>query len=475
MASSSSISTDTTVNSSPFSSTSEDDSYLTTVSVQHYRERLYFVRIHYSQLPSSFRALLHAYSCAGDAEDVEPLQCWPALVYWDLDDFLGDLSPNEQKKILSDHETEPINFVARLLAWNHRDDGELGYVRLPHAIPFHEHHKLEQRFAHLLAQDDLGAIDTDTCSIHHHARRFLAAVEKASQLNEESITSGSIFYADSPSYDSNAATTEYRSRDVEGNGCAGKHSQITPTLLSSGYGKLDKKEDSVVANVLQTPPRVTKKKRKCEPALDTPPRDETKKKKKRKKARNRSGRNGRKTQSNAEEQEAGSRLVWNKSSVGSSARNDRTCMLDAIIDLIPSEIDKVEMYDAMILKMPKEGDTSVKCMNGVLEEYGLVLRSVTGKYNLGGGLEYHLLQERTCKLVIALKLTNLKKQTMSHCVAWDGKVIYDRPKNSVVSEIIDRRNQTASKRVFRKLYPDREFLCWQVIRVFSLDRIHNDE
>ena len=88
----------------------------------------------------------------------------------------------------------------------------------------------------------------------------------------------------------------------------------------------------------------------------------------------------------------------------------RACWMQSLtIDLIPSEIDKVEMYDAMILKMPKEGDTSVKCMNGVLEEYGLVLRPVTGKYNLGGGLEYHLLQERTCKLVIALKLTNLKK------------------------------------------------------------------
>ena len=74
-----------------------------------------------------------------------------------------------------------------------------------------------------------------------------------------------------------------------------------------------------------------------------------------------------------------------------------------------------------------------------------------------GALEYHLMKESNRKLVITLNLTNLKKQTMSHCMAWDSKVIYDCPKNSVVSEIIDRRNQTGSKRVFASFTPRGNF------------------
>ena len=42
---------------------------------------------------------------------------------------------------------------------------------------------------------------------------------------------------------------------------------------------------------------------------------------------------------------------------------------------------------------------------------------------------------------------------MSHFVAWDGNVIYDKPFSSKVNSSHDRTNRIMSQLAFEKLYP----------------------
>ena len=76
--------------------------------------------------------------------------------------------------------------------------------------------------------------------------------------------------------------------------------------------------------------------------------------------------------------------------------------------------------------MPAEGDTSVADLANALSVHGLSLVPVSGEYRKKGGVEFNLLQERQCKLVINLRLTDLDGDPMSHFVAWDGDCIHDR-------------------------------------------------
>ena len=123
---------------------------------------------------------------------------------------------------------------------------------------------------------------------------------------------------------------------------------------------------------------------------------------------------------------------------------------------------------AISSSMPTEGDTSMMNITDALATNGLMLKQVNAKYIRKGGAPFHILQERECRMIISIKLTNLEGMTMSHFVAWDGKVIYDRPFTSNVNNIRDRANPERSNMAFAKLYPKSEFKSWQITTVYQL-------
>ena len=79
-----------------------------------------------------------------------------------------------------------------------------------------------------------------------------------------------------------------------------------------------------------------------------------------------------------------------------------------------------------------------------------------------------MLQKHNCKLVVSIKLTNLKGKESFHSVDWDNKVITDSPHNYVVNETYDRTNSEKSRLAFLKLYPLTEFKSWQITSVYEL-------
>jgi len=171
--------------------------------------------------------------------------------------------------------------------------------------------------------------------------------------------------------------------------------------------------------------------------------------------------------------QGGSRLVLNKSAViDVGGKNDRTCLLDAISQILPNDKDKARVCAAFTSAMPAEGDTSIMCANHALSLFGMTLERVSERFHRTGGPAFHLMQEHECRLIINIKLTNHSKQTMSHFVAWDGKVIHDRPHESRVNNTSDRADFQGSKSVFRKLYNKKKFLSWQITNVYELAHTH---
>ena len=84
------------------------------------------------------------------------------------------------------------------------------------------------------------------------------------------------------------------------------------------------------------------------------------------------------------------------------------------------------------------------------------------------GVQFHLLKEINCKIVVNIKLTNSKGETMAHFVAWDGNFIYDEPFRSKVNSSHDRTSRIMSKLAFGKFYPKSKFREWQITQVFEL-------
>ena len=98
----------------------------------------------------------------------------------------------------------------------------------------------------------------------------------------------------------------------------------------------------------------------------------------------------------------------------------------------------------------------------------MFLKRVSGTYIASGGPAYNLLQEHNCKLIIYMKLDDLKKRPMDHFVAWDGNMIYDRPHNVKVNNSTDRKNKAGSMAVFASLYHKKFFSSWMICNVYEL-------
>jgi len=168
------------------------------------------------------------------------------------------------------------------------------------------------------------------------------------------------------------------------------------------------------------------------------------------------------------QKKGGSRLVPNMSSINQTRKNDRTCLLEAISALLPSNEIKQAFCSELSSIMPRSGDTAITCANEALKPHRMLLKPVSKEYHQNGGAAFHLMKERQCKLVINIKLTNTKNQVMSHFISWDGKTLYDQPEMSIVNDTYDR-HEKGSKKVFEKLYKKTDFRSWQITSIYRLE------
>ena len=149
--------------------------------------------------------------------------------------------------------------------------------------------------------------------------------------------------------------------------------------------------------------------------------------------------------------------------------NNRTCMPFAIAALLQDHPDIMDaILESLLSAMPGEGDMKTSEAKKALAPHGMWLERVGKNYNKKGGYPYHLLQEYKCNLIIHIKLTNIRKQNMFHCISWDGTTIHDQPQSIKVNDTYDRRKPHLARKVFDKLYPKNKFLSWQITNVFQV-------
>ena len=80
------------------------------------------------------------------------------------------------------------------------------------------------------------------------------------------------------------------------------------------------------------------------------------------------------------------------------------------------------------------------------------------------------MKECECRLVINIKLGVIARKTLfaPHFVAWDGKVVWDRPHSVKVNDTSDRTTIEGSRDVFGRLYHKKQFSSWQITNVYRL-------
>jgi hypothetical protein len=190
-----------------------------------------------------------------------------------------------------------------------------------------------------------------------------------------------------------------------------------------------------------------------------------------KQKRSRKRKQGTRNTQQAKKKEGGARLFRNPHTPAEGGSNERKCLVEAVEALLPA-VKQEQVQAAMIQAMPASGDTKVEHLTNALAGHGLSLKPVSGKYRKkGSSIEFQLLQERECKLVVHIALTDHNGDEISHFVAWDGKVITDKPLNSRVNNTTDRTNEKKSKLAFGKLFPKSEFASWQITAVYELRRV----
>ena len=177
-----------------------------------------------------------------------------------------------------------------------------------------------------------------------------------------------------------------------------------------------------------------------------------------------------KNQTKKKKNEHGARLILNNSEPHKATTNIRTCLLYAVMSIIPkSKMDRDKLSSDIIDAMPTVGDTSVKDIQSALSNNSLRLNNVSRRYHKRDCAPLDLMNEESCSLLISLLLTNTNGKVMSHFVSWDGDVIFDNPFKIKVSRRIDCVSMKSSKEVFMKLYPEKEFKSWQICSIYSLE------
>ena len=84
-----------------------------------------------------------------------------------------------------------------------------------------------------------------------------------------------------------------------------------------------------------------------------------------------------------------------------------------------------------------------KNLRPCLAPLGVSFEHVSSRYLREGGALFHLFRETECKLLVCLELGDTKVQLCKHAVAFDGRVVHDRPLSAKVNLTWDRVSTTS--------------------------------
>ena len=166
--------------------------------------------------------------------------------------------------------------------------------------------------------------------------------------------------------------------------------------------------------------------------------------------------------------DGGSRLSKNKTSMAGG--DSRMCIPEAISAVLPESMKRIA-WEEMLLVTKTGRDFCLLDLVPSLKPLGVRVKRVTSRYMRKGGGPLHLLQstkKEKCKLLIQVQMVDLEGDVLRHCVAFDGRVIYDTPSDVQVNLTWDRETKDSCDRVFGKLFPEEEFQRWQIIGVFEV-------
>ena len=153
---------------------------------------------------------------------------------------------------------------------------------------------------------------------------------------------------------------------------------------------------------------------------------------------------------------------------------ERDCIPDAVCALLDGEIRAKIVKSLQEIPRQEGVDLNIGDVDDVLHLHRLRLVSTSSYYMRKGGLAFNILQERCCKLVLCLKLTTHGRRHAHHCISFDGRSVYDRPKKILVNGTSDRRSTESCNDVFDRLYPGKYFKAWDICQVFRLEENSND-
>ena len=106
----------------------------------------------------------------------------------------------------------------------------------------------------------------------------------------------------------------------------------------------------------------------------------------------------------------------------------------------------------------------------------MILRRANTTYNQQGGFPFHLPKERNHKLVINIKLVDVRHGTgaTSHFISWDGKTLWDYPDSLRVNHNNKQATAKECNQIFKKLYKKQGLSC-QITNIYQLTREINEE
>jgi hypothetical protein len=376
-------------------------------------------------------------------------QHWPAVVYSDVEDLLSNLPSTEQDVVRRQHHENmshpesQTEMCARLFSWSGHGILRVSGSSLEDIMNDGSNDIID--FANTNIDDWIGSADSLIKNhsrlgpeVDDHARRFKVALESALRYARIKARRKS---NDDKERDGKSSCESERDvvEGVESQKSASQSSSHPPANIPS-----------------------TKSKGKCR----RPP---TKK--------NGNNKNRGKVKSKhvmvrdkkAFTKEHGSRVIMNRFlPVIPGVPNNRTCIVDSLSAHIVDPSIKQIVISSFCKMMPTVGDTPIKIANEILEEHGMVLQRATPKYQ-NGCKAFNLLKMQECRLIIGIRLYDLKKPTWyaPHCVAWDGKIIHDRPKCVRVNNTSDRTEDN-SKAVFERLFHKKQYSRWEIVDIYEL-------
>ena len=173
-------------------------------------------------------------------------------------------------------------------------------------------------------------------------------------------------------------------------------------------------------------------------------------------------------EANAKTKGGGSRCVLNEDIKSYAGRNkcfaERTCLPDAVVALLPPQMK--HQAPSLYVAMPKGRDAAPLDLRDELHCLGLLLERAPKYIKKGHTVAHLLLQERVCKLVVHVRLTDADENIISHFVAWDGSTVIDHPYNVKVNSTSDRsspiKSQEAFDKLFKRHYKSRQITSVQI-------------